>query len=126
MNKKKLGNIAAQKLSLVCRALDMPEPKRELVFFKGRRWRFDFAWPELMVAVEVEGGIWVNGAHSRGAHFLSDCEKYNTATRQGWKVFRFGTNMVKDETIQCFMLDVFEKMEGIQKGQISLDLSEKQ
>ena len=122
MNKKKLGLIAAQKLSLVCKALNMPEPQRELIFFKGRRWRFDFAWPEIMIAVEVEGGIWVNGAHSRGAHFLSDCEKYNTATREGWKVFRFGTNMVKDGTIESFMLGVFEKIECREKGQQPLNL----
>lgn len=74
----------------------IPYPAREYQFYKPRRWRFDFAWPDKWVAVEVEGGTWINGAHNRGAHFESDCEKYNTATAYGWKVFRFTAKMVKD------------------------------
>lgn len=108
MNKKQLAEIAQRELSLVCRSLGISEPDREYTFFPGRRWRFDFAFLVERIAVEVEGGIWVNGAHSRGKHFLSDCEKYNTATREGWQVYRFGTNMVKDGTLGAFMLGVLE------------------
>ncbi len=27
--------------------------------YPGQRWRFDFAWPALMLAVHVNGGAWV-------------------------------------------------------------------
>ncbi len=71
----------------------LPEPEREYRFCK-RRWRFDFAYPEHKIAIEVEGGTWVNGAHSRGAHYQSDCEKYNNAVLLGWKVLRITGAMI--------------------------------
>lgn len=54
-----------------------------------RDWRFDFAFPDAMLAVEVEGGAWTNGRHTRGAGFAGDCDKYNAATMLGWRVLRF-------------------------------------
>ncbi|EKO3894347.1 hypothetical protein P0F23_001752 [Vibrio metschnikovii] len=75
--------------------LCVPEPEFR---FKGlcgkRRWRFDFAYPDLMIAIEIEGGIYTKGRHTRGKGYEADCEKYNTATAMGWKVFRFTTGMV--------------------------------
>ena len=73
----------------------LPEPKRECLFWEVRRFRFDFCWPDLMIAVEVEGGTWVKGRHTRGAGFASDCEKYNEAAILGWKVLRFPTEEIK-------------------------------
>lgn len=68
--------------------------EREHKFHPERKWRFDFALKN-KIAVEIEGGIWVSGAHSRGKHFESDCEKYNEAALLGWRVFRFSPDMVK-------------------------------
>lgn len=62
----------------------------------GRKWRFDFAWPEGKVALEVEGGTWVRGAHNRGKHMASDMEKYNMAALLGWIVLRVNNHMVED------------------------------
>lgn len=56
---------------------------------RPRKWRFDFAWPERRIAVEVEGGVWSNGRHTRGQGFISDTDKYNQATLQGWRVLRY-------------------------------------
>lgn len=77
-------------------ALKFPTFEMEYVFAPPRKWRFDFAWPSRMVAVEIEGGTWINGGHSRGSAFEKDAEKYNTAALLGWKVLRFTTNMVRD------------------------------
>ena len=74
---------------------------------KGLRdWRFDFAWPNEKVAVELEGGTWVRGAHTRGRHFRSDCEKYNFAQLLGYRVLRFTGDMLEDNPIKCIELVV--------------------
>ena len=61
---------------------------KEYKFHPERRWRFDYAIPEHKIALEVEGGVWTQGRHTRPQGFLGDVEKYNTATLMGWRVFR--------------------------------------
>ena len=68
---------------------------REYKFHPSRRWRFDFAWPERKLAIEVEGGIWISGRHNRGVGMSGDCEKHNTATSLGWDVYRFTPRDIK-------------------------------
>lgn len=67
-------------------------------FHKTRRWRFDFAWINERVALEVEGGIWKGkaGAHTSGKGYTANCEKYNTAVCEGWKVLRVTASQIKD------------------------------
>jgi hypothetical protein len=60
----------------------------EYRFHKHRKWRFDWAIPELKIAIEVEGGAFTNGRHTRGKGFIADMEKYNEAIILGWHVFR--------------------------------------
>ena len=69
----------------------LPLPEREYRFSPPRRWRFDFAYPDLMLAVECEGGVWSQGqhGHSNALRFIEDCEKYNAAVILGWRVLRF-------------------------------------
>ena len=66
----------------------------EYRFDPKRKWRFDFADPVSKVAVEIEGGVYQNGRHNRGGGFIQDCEKYNTATAQGWRVFRLPSKLI--------------------------------
>ena len=84
-----------QDLALFINVVGLPEPEHEYRFHPVRKWRFDFAWPEQKVAAEVEGGVWVNGRHNRGAGFIKDCEKYNAAAEEGWRVFRYPSPMIK-------------------------------
>ena len=90
--------------------LGMGEWKEEYVFLKPRRFRFDFAWPQHLIAVEIEGGTWTQGRHVTGAGFAKDCEKYNLATLNSWRVYRFTTQMVNDESAIKFMHKVFIKL----------------
>ena len=69
-------------------------PELEFKFHPKRRWRFDLALPQHMVAIEIEGGVWTNGRHVRGKGFLSDIEKYNEAAVLGWRVLRFTPDML--------------------------------
>jgi len=61
---------------------------KEFRFHPKRMWRFDYAFPEHKIALEVEGGVYTQGRHTRPLGFLGDIEKYNTATLMGWRVFR--------------------------------------
>ncbi len=72
------------------------EPEREYTFHTQRRWRFDFAYVNKKIAVEVEGGTWAKGRHNRGGGFEADCEKYNEAALDGWRVIRVTPKMVID------------------------------
>ncbi len=79
-----------------CRAVGLPEPTFEHRFAPPRRWRFDLAWPDEHIAVEIEGGTWVYGRHSRPAGYEADCEKYAEAALAGWLVLRVTGHMVND------------------------------
>ncbi len=84
---------------------------REYSFHPVRKWRFDFAVPAIKLGIEVEGGTWKGGRHSRGKGFEDDCEKYNTAVLLGWRILRFTTEMVEDNTA----IETIKKFEGITK-----------
>jgi hypothetical protein len=58
-------------------------------------WRFDLAWPSIRFAVEVEGGLHVNGRHNRGAGYEEDLRKYHHAMGLGWDVYRCGAALIK-------------------------------
>lgn len=81
---------------LLCENLGVTKPKLEYQFMRTRKFRFDFAWPEEKLAVEIEGGIWIQGRHTRGHGYISDMEKYNLAVVHGWRVLRFTTKQIKE------------------------------
>lgn len=70
--------------------------KTEYRFHPTRRWRFDFAIPDIKLGIEAEGGTWIYGRHSRATGFMKDCEKYNEASLLGWRVLRFTKDMIMD------------------------------
>jgi hypothetical protein len=86
-------------------------PVREYRFCEGRKWAFDFAFPESMVAIEIEGGTrFGKSRHSRGDGFERDCEKYNNATRIGWRVYRYTTEMVvRGTAINDLLMVIFQE-----------------
>jgi very-short-patch-repair endonuclease len=72
-----------------CMDAGLPTPSCEFRFHPVRKWRFDYVFLDYRVAIEREGGVWTGGRHTRGAGFMKDMEKYNTATSMGWKILRF-------------------------------------
>lgn len=81
-------------LATALRALNI-EFDQEFKFHPSRMWRADFHLKGKKILVEVEGGIWSNGRHTRGKGYLGDLEKYNAATMMGYQVIRFSTKQVK-------------------------------
>jgi len=68
---------------------------QEFYFHPKRQWRADFHILETKILVEVEGGIWSGGRHTRGKGYIGDMEKYNSAAMMGFTVLRFSTEQVK-------------------------------
>ena len=110
----------AAKLILELQALGVPRPVREHRFHeprpgeRRRLWRFDLAWPEVMVACEVEGGTWSQTSKSRhttGKGYMDDCLKYSTAALQGWIVVRADAKMVERGTAAALVQRALEAAE---------------
>lgn len=68
--------------------------ENEFKFCEHRHWRADFLILGTRILVEVEGGTWSGGRHTRGQGYQKDCEKYNWAAANGWTVLRFTTQQV--------------------------------
>lgn len=81
------------------KAAGLPIPVAEYRFHPTRKWRWDYAWTTPVygpynlgpmtypnLALEVQGGLFVNGRHSRGAALLKEHEKLNEAAVLGWRV----------------------------------------
>ena len=75
----------------------LPVPEQQYPFARsiGRRWRFDFCWPALMVACECDGGTWTGGRHVSGSGYEADAVKLNEAALMGWLVLRFTRGMIE-------------------------------
>jgi very-short-patch-repair endonuclease len=69
-----------------CVAAGLPRPLPEEPVIDGRKWRFDFSWPDYKVAVELQGGTHTQGRHTRGSGYERDVEKLNEAQLAGWLV----------------------------------------
>ena len=86
---------ALERRFLLCwKAVGGPQLVVEHRFLDSRKWRFDFAHLTTMTAIEIEGGAWSEGRHTRGSGFIADAEKYNTAAELGWTVFRLPSPLV--------------------------------
>ena len=103
---------AEDTLDFQLRALGLDGWVREYRFDPSRRWRADFAFPASRILVEVEGGTWQQGRHTRGAGYASDCEKYNAATEQGWRVLRYTSEMVKSGQAVAQIIRMLEGTHG--------------
>lgn len=71
--------------------------ERQVTFRSGfmlRKWRFDFYSHAHKLAIEVEGGTFAGGRHSRGVGMSEDMEKYNSAVLAGIRVLRFDSTMI--------------------------------
>jgi hypothetical protein len=84
----KAGGCEVTVFAALCKSFGIPAPVPEYRFHPTRKWRADYAWPAAKIILEVEGGVWTKGRHTRGAGFLKDCEKYNAAALLGYRVLR--------------------------------------
>lgn len=87
----------------------LPDPVTELIFHPKRKWRFDYAWPTRMIALEVHGGIHSGGRHTRGRGFVEDRAKMNEATLLGWTVLEVTPEHIKSGQLRAWLLAAFNQ-----------------
>lgn len=89
-----------EKLAFQIRAVNLPAPVREYRFIPGRMYRADFAWPNVKLLVECEGGVFARRGQGGGWHqsvggYLDDCRKYTLAALYGYRVLRYTAKEIK-------------------------------
>lgn len=91
------GSRLEDQLAFQIKAAGLPVPRTQFKFAApDRLWRADFAWLDpYWLLVEVDGGTFIAGRHSRGAGIREDFEKLNDAVVRGWRVLRFEVEHVK-------------------------------
>lgn len=82
----------SDQFTMLVKSVHNIEVVKEHPFHPTRKWRFDYAIIAHKIAIEVEGGVFTQGRHTRGAGFMGDMEKYNQAVVLGWKLLRVMPN----------------------------------
>ena len=83
-------------------------PVPEYQFHPTRKFRLDFAWTENRVGLEVDGGVWVGGAHGRGTGIVRDQEKTNLAAGLGWRILRVTPQKLCTEQTITYLKDALQ------------------
>ena len=77
-------SVLESRLSRLLRTARLPVSQREYRVMDGA-YRLDFAWPELKLAVEMDG----YASHSSAKAFREDRRRQNDLVLEGWTVLRF-------------------------------------
>ncbi|GGI85642.1 hypothetical protein GCM10007978_24130 [Shewanella hanedai] len=109
---KNKGNAKAQAAKLArdvaLHLLELPTYEKEVRFHPVRQWRFDYAWPDLKIALEIHGGVFTDGRHNRGKGFTEDRVKMNSAQLLGWTVIEATTAQVNNGQMLQWVMSAIE------------------
>ena len=78
-------------------------PESEHQFHPTRKWRMDFAYPNILIGIEIEGLVYDGGIsrHTNNEGYKEDARKYNSAAVLGWLILRFTPDQLnKTETFE--------------------------
>ena len=87
----------------------------EWPFHPERKWRFDYARPDLKIAIEVDGGVFTGGRHSGGVGQVKDMEKCNNACSLGWLVYHITPDDMFDYSFRILVEKGVKMRENAEK-----------
>lgn len=90
-------------------------PVCEYRFCLERKWRIDYAFPELKIAIEIEGGIYIGGRHINPKGYIKDQEKYNKMAEEGWLLLRYQPRRHNMKQIKATIQKRIQSITGIKK-----------
>jgi len=99
------------------RQAGLPEPEMQFEGVPGRKYRFDFAWPDQGIAVEIHGGAWMGKGHTGGKGFSEDRRKINLANLTGWLVFEFTKDMLDNDELLPVLQDAFDAIDEAEEAE---------
>ncbi len=112
------GNTDKEKLSrqfeYLWRIWRGPELVKEYTFHPHRKWRLDYYHVPTQTGIELHGGVWSEGRHTRGKGFLGDLDKMNAAQMQGITVLQLGTGQVDHQRITEIIDYLSKRMVAVQ------------
>lgn len=109
---KKAQQVDTLHSKVLAQLVGFPDPTTELLFHPKRKWRFDYAWEEQKLALEIHGGIHSGGRHTRGRGFVEDRAKMNEATLLGWTVLEVTPEHIKSGQLRAWLLAAFNQDPG--------------
>lgn len=96
-------------LDTVAHLSGLPGWVTEHRFHPVRKWRLDYAWPEMKIALEVHGGVRSGGRHTRGTGFTNDREKMNTAASMGWIIIEATADQIRNGQARAWLNTLFKQ-----------------
>ena len=83
----------------VCKKMGIAGGVSEYRFDSKRKWRCDFAFPEIKLCIEIDGGVWMSAHNKKSRHFygqgaVNDMEKMNALTEHGYYLLRYQPNKI--------------------------------
>ena len=106
---KKAQQVDTLHSKVLAQLAGLPDPATALSSHPKRKWRFDYAWEEQKLALEVHGGIHSGGRHTRGRGFVEDRAKMNEATLLGWTVLEVTPEHIKSGQLRAWLLAAFNQ-----------------
>lgn len=85
----------------------------EYRFHPVRKWRFDFAIPTLMIAIEFEGVFSTKSRHTNSIGYTNDTDKYREAAKSGWTLLRYTS--INYKTIIKDTNDIYSRLASSKK-----------
>jgi len=80
----------------------------EYPFYEKRKWKCDYYLPSFKLCIEIEGGCFVQGRHTRGAGFVGDMAKYNSIVILGLTLLRYQPNEIEKCNIDIGWITEFD------------------
>jgi hypothetical protein len=84
-------------------------PVPQYAFHPKRKWRYDYAWPNHRLLIDIDGGTYSSGAHARGGGIENDREKDAAAVVAGWRVLRVTAKQVKAQRAVAWVEEILAR-----------------
>lgn len=99
------------RLLLLALAPSAGQPVQQFwVTLGGRRFRLDYAWPDLLVALEIDGRSKYLGRTPTSDVLLAERERENALTNAGWIVVRITwSDLNHPERVEAMLVRAFER-----------------